>query len=138
MEEAMLKREDVLRLVRTLKLPKDGWWLTSGAALVLYGVKERTRDVDLIYTTTLAGALEKGGVPFRRDSSDNTRIFALNEQVEVLENWHTDKVVELDGLPIASLPSIRRQKEALGRKKDMADIRLIDGFLREHQADLQK
>lgn len=134
MEKAMLVREDVLRIVGSLELPKDGWWLTSGAALVLYGVKERTRDVDLICTTALADKLEQEGVPFQRSGLDNTRTFALGEQVEVLENWHTDEVVELDGLPIASLLSIRRQKEELGREKDFADIRLIDEFLEERKA----
>lgn len=130
--EAVLNREDILRIVKEAELPGKGWWLTSGAALVLYGVKERTRDVDLVCTTDLANQLEKQGVPFRRDGLDGTRIFALSGQIEVLENWHTDEVIELCGLPIASLRSIRRQKEALGREKDLLDIRLIDAFLEKN------
>lgn len=130
--EAVLNREDILRIVKEAGLPGEGWWLTSGAALVLYGVKERTRDVDLVCTTDLADQLEKQGVPFRRDGLDGTRIFALSGQIEVLENWHTDEVIELCGLRVASLPSIRRQKEALGREKDLLDIRLIDAFLEKN------
>ncbi len=127
MEEQRLFRKDILRILENLDFLKD-CWLTSGAALVLYGVKESTRDIDLICATELADRLEERGYPFRR-CQDNTRIFSVGSQVEVLENWHTEQVVELDSLRIASLQSIRRQKEELGREKDFADIRLIDEFL---------
>lgn len=127
--EAVLHREDILRLLKELDFLGDGCWLTSGAALVLYGVKEATRDIDLICTTELADQLEQRGVPFRRDGLDGTRIFQINDKVEVLEDWQTDEVIELEGLKIASLLSIRKQKEALGREKDFEDIRLINCFL---------
>lgn len=131
--EATLHREDILRIMRELDFLGDGCWLTSGAALVLYGVKEATRDIDLICTTELADSLEQRGFPFRRDGLDNTRIFQIGDRVEVLEDWQTDEVVELEGLKTASLPSIRKQKEALGREKDIADIQLIDRFLEKRE-----
>lgn len=131
--ETLLHREDILRLLKDLDFLEDGCWLTSGAALVLYGVKEATRDIDLICTAELADQLEQRGVPFRRDGLDGTRIFQINDKVEVLEDWQTDEVIELDGLKIASLLSIRKQKEALGREKDFEDIRLIDCFLEKRK-----
>lgn len=131
MGEQRLFREDILRLTKELDFLGEDCWLTSGAALVLYGVKESTRDIDLICTTDLADKLEEQGVPFRRDGLDGTRIFAVSGQVEVLENWRTEEVIELEGLRAASLLSIRKQKEALGREKDLADIRLIDEFLKK-------
>lgn len=131
--ETLLHREDILRLLKELDFLGDGCWLTSGAALVLYGVKEATRDIDLICTAELADQLEQRGFPVRKDGLDGTRIFQINDKVEVLENWQTDEVIELEGLKIASLLSIRKQKEALGREKDLADIRLIDCFLEKRK-----
>ena len=130
MEEPRLRREDILAIVRGLDFfGGEDCWITSGAALVLYGVKEATRDVDLICTRELADRLEARGLPFTRDGLDGTRIFTLNQQVEVLEDWETEEVVEHLGLRTASLLSVRRQKEALGREKDWADIARIDEFL---------
>ncbi|NBK80342.1 hypothetical protein D5272_17705 [bacterium D16-76] len=129
MEEKLLGREDILGLLKSTSLLGEECWLTSGAALVLYGVKEGTRDIDLVCTTALADRLEAEGIPFRRSPLGGTRIFAYSAQVEVLEDWETEEVVDWEGLPVASLRSIRRQKEALGREKDWADIRLIDSFL---------
>lgn len=130
MEERRLRRADVLDIVQGLDFfGGEDCWLTSGAALVLYGVKESTRDVDLVCTKELADRLEQRGLPFQRKGLDNTRVFAVNRWVEVLEDWDTEEVVEVEGLRAASLPSVRKQKEALGREKDWADIALIDAFL---------
>lgn len=134
MAENRLFREDILRLLQELDFLGEDCWLTSGAALVLYGVKESTRDIDLICTTALADKLEEKGVPFRRDGLDGTRIFTFNDQIEILENWHTDEIIELEGVRAASLLSIRKQKEALGREKDLLDIELIDEFLEGNRA----
>lgn len=136
--EPLLHREEILRLIKELDFLGDDCWLTSGAALVLYGVKGTTRDVDLICTTELADQLEQRGFPFRRDGLDGTRIFQINDKVEVLENWQTDEVVQVEGLKAASLLSIRKQKEALGREKDVADISLIDRFLQERNHDPER
>ncbi len=129
MDGIFLGRKDILNILRNVDLLGEDCWLTSGAALVLYGVKEETRDIDLVCTSQLADRLEAQGVPFRRSPLGNTRIFAYSGQIEVLEDWETEEVVQLEGLPAASLMSIRKQKEALGREKDQADIRLIDSFL---------
>ncbi len=128
-EGKLLRREDILRIAAGLDFLGEDCWLTSGAALVLYGVKETTRDIDVICTSRLADELEKRGVPFKRDGLDNTRIFAVNPWVEVLEDWETEEVTQVAGLRAASLPSIRKQKAALGREKDWADIARIDAFL---------
>ena len=53
-----------------------------------------------------------------------------------MEDWETEEVVEIEGLRSASLLSIRKQKEALGREKDLRDIALIDGFIREKEGKL--
>ncbi len=133
MEKGMLGREDILEILKDVPLLGEDCWITSGAALVLYGVKEQTRDIDLVCTTEAADCLEAQGVAFRRSPLGNTRIFAYSRQIEVLENWETDEVVQVEGLPAASLMSIRKQKEALGREKDLTDIRLIDSFLEKEK-----
>ncbi|WP_243111251.1 GNAT family N-acetyltransferase [Acutalibacter sp. 1XD8-33] len=131
-DRPMLSRKDVLEIVRGLDFMDSGdCWLTSGAALVLFGVRETTHDVDLICTSALADRLEARGVPFRRDGLGGARIFAYGQDVELLEDWDTEEVVTVEGLRSASLLSIRKQKEKLGREKDLRDIALIDRFLRK-------
>lgn len=129
MAENVLKREDILRIVRELDFMGPDCWLTAGAALVLQGVKETTHDVDVVCSKETADLLEGRGVPFRRSEFDQTRIFAVSGQVEVLENWFTDEVVAVDGVRVASVESVRNQKAVQGRPKDQKDIEWIDRFL---------
>jgi hypothetical protein len=53
----------------------------------------------------------------------------INDTIELLENWFVDKIVIIDGLPVGSLESIKKQKLELGREKDIKDIRLIDEYI---------
>ncbi|ERI95024.1 hypothetical protein HMPREF1982_00510 [Clostridiales bacterium oral taxon 876 str. F0540] len=49
----MLYKEDIVRILKEMNLPLSEYWITSGAALVMHGVKETTRDIDLGGTTSL-------------------------------------------------------------------------------------
>ena len=128
MEEKKLGREDILRLMNGLDFLGKEYWITAGAGLVLHGVKQETHDVDFGCTAGLADLLVEKGYPYRVSEQDGTRIFAVGEQVEALENWFADEIEEKYGLQVASLESIRRQKADLGREKDLEDIRRIDDF----------
>lgn len=133
MESPALARPDILRILRQLGPLARECCLTSGAALVLYGVKERTRDVDLICSQETARRLESEGYPFHSSPLEG-RIFTVSGLVEVLEGWPMDDTVLLGEYRLSTLESIRRQKAALGREKDLADIRLIDRFLEKRAA----
>lgn len=47
----------------------------------------------------------------------------------MLENWFVDEIEIIDGLPVGSLESIKKQKSGLGREKDINDIKLIDEYI---------
>ncbi len=48
-----------------------------------------------------------------------------SDMIELFENWLEGDVVFLEGLPVVSLAGLLKMKEALGREKDLEDIRLI-------------
>jgi hypothetical protein len=125
----MLNKNNIIYILNELKLSANEYWITSGAALVLHGVKESTRDIDLGCTTDLVEYFIKKGCKYRV-SGDNKRIVEVNDEIELLENWVVDEVEFIDGLPLASLLSVRKQKEALGREKDIADIKMIDEYIK--------
>lgn len=108
-----------------MDLPKDEYWVTSGAALVLHEIKESTGDIDLGCTTSLTEYFIKRGCKYKV-LEDATRVVEVNDKLELLENWFVDEIEWIDGLPVASLESIKKQKQELGRAKDIEDIKLID------------
>lgn len=112
-----------------MNLPLNQYWITSGAALVIHGVKDTTRDIDLGCTTELVEAFLKKGCKCKV-VEDNSRIVEVNDNIEILENWFVEKIEFIEGLPVGTLESIKKQKAELGREKDMKDIKLIDEFIK--------
>lgn len=120
----MLNRQEIVGLLRETALDKTAYWVTSGAAMVLYGLRDRTRDIDLGCTTSMADRLEQKGYPVEI-LQDGSRKIAFSDRIELFENWLEGGIVLLEGLPVVSLEGLLRMKEALGREKDLEDIRLI-------------
>lgn len=123
----MLNKEEIISLLKEAALDVNEYWVTSGAAMVLYGIKDLTRDIDLGCTSRMADRLEKEGysVEVLRDGS---RKIVFSEAIEIFENWVEDKVVLLEGLPVVSMDGMVMMKEKLGREKDLQDILLINEF----------
>ncbi|MEW8995663.1 hypothetical protein [Clostridium sp.] len=124
----MLGKEDIIKILKNMELPLNEYWITSGAGLVIHGVKETTRDIDLGCTTNLVELFLKKGCKYTVEK-DNSRIVQINDTIEILENWFVDEIVFIAGLPVGSLESIKKQKVQLGREKDIKDIRLIDDYI---------
>ena len=124
----MLNKQDIINILNEKQYPKKEYWITSGAALVIYGVKMETMDIDLGCTTFLADLLIEKGMPWRV-AGDGTRIISVKDDIELLENWCGDEIIEVHGFSVSSLDSIRREKVKLDRPKDWVDITLIDDFV---------
>lgn len=124
----MLDKEEIVCLLKEAAFGIDEYWVTSGAAMVLYGIRDTTRDIDLGCTSQMADRLESTGysVEILRDGS---RKIVFSETIEIFENWIEDKAILLNGLPVISLEGMIMMKEKLGREKDQKDIRLIEDFI---------
>lgn len=123
----MLNKEEIICLLKEAAFDINKYWVTSGAAMVLYGIKDVTRDIDLGCTSQMADELENKGyyVEILRDGS---RRIVFSETIEIFENWIEDKVIFFEGLPIVSIDGMILMKEKLGREKDHEDILLINEF----------
>ena len=123
-----MKKNDILEKLRAFPLDPDGYWVVAGAAMVLYGIREETHDIDLGCTAELADILEKDGYLYRV-TPDGNRWFKIGKDIEVFENWLCGTVEQADGIPAVSLQGLIEMKQQIGREKDLNDIRLIHKFL---------
>lgn len=123
----MLDKGEIICLLQEAALDIGEYWVTSGAAMVLYGIKDMARDIDLGCTNKMADRLEEKGY-FVEVLRDGTRRIVFSETIEIFENWVEDKVILFEGLPVVSIEGLVLMKEKLGREKDLKDIRLINEF----------
>ena len=124
----MNKLEIEKRLRRT-ELRGGGYWIAAGGAMVMRGIRQETRDIDLGCTAELADRLEACGYCTGR-TPDGKRKIALCDGIDLFEDWLCDRVETVDGFPVVSVAGIIKMKEALGREKDLADRALIKEFLK--------
>ncbi len=124
----MLYKENIIKILKDMNLPLSEYWITSGAALVIHGVKKGTNDIDLGVTTNLVEHFLNKGCKYKV-VEDNSRIVTVDDTIELLENWFVDEIEFIHGLPVGSLESIKKQKAGLGREKDIEDIRIIDEYI---------
>ena len=123
-----MTRCDIIKYLNLFPYNKHDYWLITGAAMVLYGIRDETSDIDMGCTTSMADQLAAAGYAYRITESGN-RWFKYNEQIEIFENWINDAVTEINGLPVITIQGLIEMKQELGREKDLNDIGLIQDFL---------
>lgn len=121
-------KADVIQRLRELALDPDEYWLITGGAMVLYGLRAETGDIDLGCSKKLADQLEEQGHPTTL-CENGTRKITIGDDVEIFEDWLYDSIVEVEGFPLISLKGLIEMKRSIGREKDFNDIRRIENFL---------
>lgn len=120
----MTKSEIINRLLQ-LNFVSNEYWLITGGAMVLYDLRDTTRDIDLGCSTALADTLESYGYATTL-LPDGTRKIYIAEDIEIFEEWIFDRVDIREGIPVISLKGLLEMKKSLGREKDLEDIKLIE------------
>ena len=120
----MIKSE-IINQLKSLNFLKDEYWVITGTAMVLHGLREHTHDIDLGCSKTLADKLKESGYPCIL-LDDGTRKITIGDNIEIFENWLYDKVEFVEDIPVISLQGLLQMKKSLGRKKDIKDIKLIE------------
>lgn len=122
-----MNKQDIINRLKEFPYSKDEYWVITGSAMVLYGIRELTHDIDMGCSSKMADQLEKDGyIPTITESGN--RKFVVGDDIEIFENWKYGSVERIDGVPVLSLDGLIEMKKSLGREKDYRDIALIEEF----------
>jgi hypothetical protein len=125
----MIKNEIIKELNKS-ELDLKQVWLVCGAAMVLYGIKNETKDLDLGCNSKYFNDLIKKGYG-SIIWSDNTRSIQYNPKIEIFENWNVNQIIILDGIQVSSIDDIISQKEELDREKDIFDLKMLAEYKKQ-------
>ena len=123
-----MNKQDIINRLNVFPYSKDEYWVITGSAMVLYGIREMTHDIDMGCTSKMADQLEKDGYFYTLTESGN-RKFVIGEDIEIFENWKFGSIERIEGIPVLSLEGLIEMKQSLGREKDYRDIALIKEFM---------
>ena len=126
--EKTMKKADIIRELSSFPFSPSDYWIITGAAMVLYGIREETADIDLGCTKDMADRLESAGFPCVVSEGGRRKI-KYSTSIEIFEDWLRDTVETLEGYQVISIKGLIEMKQELGRPKDKRDLELINSFL---------
>ena len=118
-----MNREEIIQKLKEYKLDINEYIVISGAAMVLYGFKEETRDIDI--STTLEYKkylLDHFNCELENKESD---AYMIDNILNFGINYYSEDKIFIDGIPTQKVEDIIKLKKFLNRDKDKKDLQLI-------------
>lgn len=123
----MLVKKTIIDICKSLDFNPNDYCVGFGSALVLYGIKYSTPDIDINVSKALFSMLSKRyEVNYAMFNEPYINIDGIVE-VFIEENNRTKASIE--GIPVYTLNEIIQSKKRLGRPKDIEDIKLIEEYI---------
>ncbi|MDV4149439.1 hypothetical protein R0131_01180 [Clostridium sp. AL.422] len=97
-----MDKKEVIRKVKSLNLDLNEVWVTSSAVLVLHGVKNIARDIDLGCSLNLWNELILEGYNYKQ-FEDRSLAIELGSDIEIIKEYYVDDIVEIEGIKVGSL-----------------------------------
>jgi hypothetical protein len=128
----------IITRIRALGLPEDQIVVIGGGLLDAYGLRG-ANDIDLVVTPALFSQLEALGT--YEKGSRGAEQYLINDDVDIWQSWgegndfaklHSSGVM-VDGIMFVNPQFLIEQKRERGTEKDLRDIALLEGYLRERR-----
>lgn len=129
--EKRMNKEELIKLIESLELDKNEYWILSSGALVIRGLYPDAGDLDIAVTKKGLQELKKK-FDLKKKSDD---WYIVNDKIECIvdtkESWKIEKYGEYN------LQSIKKYYEFLkesNREKDKARIPLIEEYMKNKKS----
>jgi len=129
---------DLLRF----EFPRDQFALFGSAPLVVRGIKEENKDLDLIVTQGLWDDIVKEYNPPTQIALSGNLVLELTPNIEIFKTWppfdDTDFLIinadYFDGVRYVKLEHVLAWKSSFGREKDIEDIKRIRSYIKTDES----
>ena len=127
-----MNREQLLDLLKELNLPKDEYYVLSGASLVIRGIREQAGDLDLCISRDLFEQI-KDKYNLTEDKKNECGFYHINDSLEVVVNEKENFNMEVcEPYNLEDLNTILEFKIKRNKPKDQVDIERIQKYLKEN------
>lgn len=127
-----MNRNDIIQYLENMNLPTNEFIILAGAALVLYGIKETTHDIDIAVSKQLEMILRNNYTYQLEVVQNGKKVYYINHILNFSQNLYDVDYTIHDGYHVQTIDSIIALKKRLNREKDVKDIKYIERYMREH------
>ena len=126
-----MNKEELLKLVESLKLPKDEYYILGGGSLVMFGIKDTTGDLDLCVSDELFERLKK---EYNLAEKNECGFYSVSDVIEIIPNPKEEFTSEvIDGYQVEELRRILEFKKKRRAPKDIPYIEKIEEYLKNNK-----
>ena len=121
-----MNKEELIKMIESLKLDKDEFWILSSGALVIRGIYPDAGDLDIAVT-------EKGLKELKKNYNLKEKgkgWYEIHEKIEcVLDTKEPWKIEKVEGYNLQSIEKYYEFLKESHREKDKARIPLIEKYI---------
>ncbi len=124
-----MNKQEIIKRLRDLNLPKDEYYVLSGASLVLRGIREKCSDIDLCISEELFADI-KDRLKMTPDKINSCNFYHLSNFLEIVvdkKSWFN--MEKGDEFNLENINTILAFKESRNLPKDQQDIANIKKYL---------
>lgn len=125
--EKRMNKEELIKLIETLKLDKNEFWILSSSALVIRGIYPDAGDLDIAVT-------EKGLQELKSNYNlmeKGNGWYIVNDKIECVvdtkEEWKIEKFGDYN---LQSMEMYYEFLKGSNREKDKARIKLVEDYMK--------
>ena len=123
----MLDKKEIINTLKKYNLDSNNYIVISGAAMVLLGIKDKARDIDISVTKDYYNYLLKNyNCTLERINEYNNKVYFIDEVINFGIDYFDTDYIEIDGIYVQKPEAIIKLKKSLNREKDRKDIELIN------------
>lgn len=124
-----MDKQEIIKRLRDLNLPKDEYYVLSGASLVLREIREKCSDIDLCISEELFADV-KDRLKMTPDKINSCNFYHLSDSLEIVVDKKSRFNMEKDDeFNLEDINTILAFKESRNLPKDQQDIVNIKKYL---------
>lgn len=125
-----MDKKEIIKIIDKMCMPKEEYYILGGSALVLLGIKEKTKDIDICISELLFKKLkEKYNV--KEENKNDCGFYKISSEIEVVVNNKKEfDRIWANNYPVENPKTILKFKEDRNLEKDKIDIEKIKEYLK--------
>lgn len=126
-----MNKEELIKLVKSLNLPKEEYYILGGGSLVMFGIKDTTADLDLCVSEEL---FEKLKEEYNLTEKNKCGFYSISDIIEIIPNPKEEFTCEvIERYQVEVLERILEFKKRRNAPKDRPYVEKIEEYLEKHK-----